>query len=46
MKVKLTKDVRLWHKEGEIIEVTEEVYNMLTASKSAVKTGEKGKKKK
>lgn len=44
MKVKLTKDVRLWHKEGEIIEVTEEVYRMLIASSSAIK--HEGKKKK
>ena len=43
MKVKLTKDQRLWHKEGEVLEVTEEVAQMLLTSGSAEKV-EKGKR--
>lgn len=42
MKVKLTKDQRLWHKEGEVLEVTEEVAEMLIHSGA----GEKVEKKK
>lgn len=45
MKVKLTKDLRLWHKEGEILEVTEETFEMLKAAGSAEKVEKKGKKK-
>ena len=44
MKVKLTRDLRLWHKEGEILEVTEEIAKMLVNSGAAKK--EEGKKKK
>lgn len=46
MKVKLTKDQRLWHKEGEVLEVTEEVAVMLLTSGSAEKVEKTEKKKK
>ena len=43
MKVRILKDLRLWHKEGEVLEVTEEVANMLIRSESAEKVEKKKK---
>lgn len=49
MKVLLTKDVRIKHKAGEIVEVTPEEYFFLTSVKAAVNAAKtepkKGKKK-
>lgn len=44
MKVKLTKDLRLWHKEGEVVEVSPELAEMLKNADAAEIVKEKKKK--
>lgn len=48
MKIKLTKDMRINHKAGEIVEVSPDVYEFLKSVNAAVQveTPKKGTKKK
>ena len=46
MRVRLTKDMRIRHKAGEIVEVSPEEYTFLVSVRAAVPAPKRGTKKK